>query len=120
MISLCKIFCTFLICNDMITLLFKGNIIYLGNVLFKSSTISFCHFGCKCKSILIIPQNFYGISFSVAEDENTVSIIRIQLEAETDSSSQSRDLFSKICGSTGKEDPGGSFCNTLHHNFFSV
>ena len=77
-------------------------------------------FRCQDESILIIPQNFYGISFSVAEDKNTVSIIRIQFEAETDSSSQSVDLFSKICGSAGKEDPGGSFCNTLHHNFFSV
>lgn len=57
-------------------------------------------FRCRDESILIISQNFYGISFSIAEDKNAVSIIRIQLEAETDSSSQSRDLFSKICGST--------------------
>ena len=60
-------------------------------------------FRCQDESILIIPQNFYGISFSVAEDKNTVSIIRIQFEAETDSSSQSGDLFSKICGSALSE-----------------
>ena len=82
-----------------------------------------CHpeaFCCQDKSILIIPQDFYGISFSVTEDENIVSIIRIQLEAESNSSNQSGDLFPEIRGSTGKEDPGCTFCNTLHHNFFNV
>ncbi len=77
-------------------------------------------FCCQDKSILIIPQDFYGISFSVTEDENIVSIIRIQLEAESNSSNQSGDLFPEIRGSTGKEDPGCTFCNTLHHNFFNV
>jgi hypothetical protein len=76
--------------------------------------------GRQDKPILIIPEDFYRISFPVTEDEDTVPIIRIQFKAECNSCNQSRDLLAKIRSSTGEENPSGVFCDTLHHNFLSV
>lgn len=55
------------------------------------------------KPILIIPEDFYRISFPVTEDEDTVPIIRIQFKAECNSCNQSRDLLAKIRSSTLSE-----------------
>ena len=76
-------------------------------------------FGCRHKSIVIIPQNFYGILPPVVK-KHIAAVIRIQFKIKRDRCNQPRDLLSKICKSAGEEYTGCFFSKPLHHNFFNV
>ena len=77
-------------------------------------------FDRKHKSIIIIPQYFYGILPPVAKNKYIAAVIWIKFKFKRDHYNQPRDLLSKICKATGREYTGCSFSKPLHHNFFNV